>query len=78
MNADLALVDQAAAALVHEFDGVLDGDDMVAAFAVGLIDDRRQGGRLTAAGGPCDDHQAARQTGQFGDAPAAIPAARSS
>ena len=51
---------------MNEFNGVFDGDDMVAAGAVGFVDDGGQGGGLAAAGGAGDDDQPARQTGQFG------------
>src|SRR4030095_1105180 len=47
VRADLAMVHQAALALVHELDRVLDGDDVVLAVLVGVVDDRGQRGGLS-------------------------------
>ena len=44
MGAHLALVDQTAFAGMHEFDGILDGENMVLPLLVGQVDDGRQGG----------------------------------
>src|SRR2546430_983080 len=43
-----------------ELPGILDGDDVLVALAVDLVDHRGQGGRLARAGGAGDEHQAAR------------------
>jgi len=59
----LALVDQGPAGLVDEFDGVFQGEDVLAPVLVEVIDQRRQGGRLARTGGPGHQHQAARQLG---------------
>ena len=57
-GADLAVVDQAALALVHELDRILDRDDVVLAVLVGVVDHRGQRGGLAGAGRPGDQHQA--------------------
>ena len=63
----LTLVDQALFRLVNEFDGVLDGEDMVVLVAVEVVEHRRQGGRLARAGGAGDQHQAARYVGDLAE-----------
>ncbi len=60
VGVQLALVDQAVLVLVQVFDRILDGEDVLVALAVDLVDHRRQGGRLAGAGGAGDQHQAAR------------------
>jgi len=61
----LAMVDDALLGLVHEFDGVLDRDDVALAVRVGVLDDGRQRRRLAAARGPRQEHEAPRQHGQL-------------
>ena len=68
VGAHFALAHYAALVLVHEFDRVFDGDDVVGAFRVRLVYDRGQGGRLSGAGRAAYEHQSARQHGQVGDA----------
>src|SRR5512139_659443 len=60
VRADLALVDQALLALVHEFDRVLDGEDVRVLVLVDVVHHRCQRGRLARAGRPGDEHDAAR------------------
>ena len=60
VDADLALVDDAALVPVHELDRILDREDVVGAVAVDLVDHRRERRRLTRAGRAGDEHEAAR------------------
>ena len=60
VDADLALVDDAALVAVQELDRVLDGEDVVVACAVDLVDHRRESRRLARAGRACHEHEAAR------------------
>ena len=55
---DFALVDDALGRGVDEFDGVLDGDDVLVARAVDVVDHRREGGGLARASGAGDDDEA--------------------
>ena len=64
VGVDLALVDETALVLVDVLDRILDGDDVLAALGVDLVDHRRQRRRLAAAGRAGDEHQAARPLGQ--------------
>ena len=64
---DLALVDQALLRFVNEFDGVLDGKDVVVLGVVQVIKHRRQGGRLARAGRPGDQHQPPRHIGDLAE-----------
>ena len=57
------LVDQALLGFVHEFDRVLDGEDVLVAAFVDVVHHRRQGGGFTRAGGPGYQHDAAREIG---------------
>ena len=61
------VVHDAALALVDEFDGVLDGDDVVLARPVRLVDDRRKGRGLSAPGGTRDKDQASGKRGKLRD-----------
>ena len=65
IGADLPLVDNALAVPVQIFDRVLQRQDVAGTFTVDQIDHRRHRGRLAAAGGSGDQHQAARLAGQF-------------
>ena len=65
--ADLALVDQAARRSVHEFDGVFDGDDVVAPVVGGVAQHGGQGGGFARAGGAGDENQALGAHGQFAE-----------
>ena len=56
--AHLALVHERALALVHELDGVLEGDDVAALGLVDVVDHGGQGGGLAAARGAGDEHEA--------------------
>ncbi len=62
----LALVDQTVAVVVHEFDRVFDGHDVLVPFAVDLVDHRRQRRGLAAPGRSGHEHEPARQLGEFG------------
>ena len=64
--ADFALVDEAAGRGVQVFDGVLDGDDVIAPVLVGVADHGGQGGGLARAGGAGDEHEPPGPQGQFG------------
>ena len=58
MHPDLAVVDEAALALVNELDGVLDGQDVVVPVLVRVINHRRERCGLAGAGGAGDEHEA--------------------
>ncbi len=59
------MVNQTILALVHEFDGVFHGDDMVAAIFVRIIHHGGQGRGFAGAGRPGDDDQAAVEHGKL-------------
>src|SRR6267142_519234 len=65
MRPDLALVDEAFLRLVHELDGILDGEDVAVLGLVLVVDHRRKRGRLARAGRPGDQHDAAGLVGDF-------------
>src|SRR5262245_4970545 len=44
---------------MQEFDGILNRNDVLSAVRVDVIDDGSQAGRLSAAGGPSDQHESA-------------------
>ena len=67
VDADLALVDDAALVAVHELDRVLDREDVIGAVAVDLVDHRRERRRLTGAGRARDEDEAARLHRQLGE-----------
>ena len=67
VDADLDLLDQAAAVRVLVFDRVLDGDDVALVALVDRGDQRRQRRGLARAGGPADQHEAARQRREQAD-----------
>src|SRR5579884_1083406 len=60
VRTDLALVDDAALVAVHELDRILDGEDVLRAIAIDLVDHRCERRRLTGAGGPGDENETAR------------------
>ena len=62
-----ALVDQAVLVHVHEFDRILDGEDVFVALGVDLVDHGRQRGGFAGAGRPGHQHQAARLVAQLAD-----------
>ena len=64
VDADLALVDDAALVPVHELDGVLDREDVLGARAVHLVDQRGERRRLTGAGRAGHEHEATRLLGK--------------
>ena len=67
VEADLALVDDAAVVGVQELDRVLDRDDVLAARAVDVVDQRRERRRLSRAGRTRDEDEAAALFGQPAD-----------
>ena len=67
VDADLALVDDAALVLVQDLDRVLDGDDVTVARAVDVVDHRRERRRLARAGGAGHEHEPARLVGELAD-----------
>ena len=64
---DLALVHEAALVLVDVLDRILDGEDVIVALGVDLVDHRGERRRLAAAGRTGDQHQAARPLGERGE-----------
>ena len=60
VDADLALVDDAALVAVQELDRILDREDVVVPRAVDLVDHRRERRRLAGAGRAGHEHEAAR------------------
>ena len=50
---------------MHEFDGIFNGNDMVAALGVRIIHERGQRGGLAAPGGAGHKHEALGQQGQL-------------
>ena len=65
VQADFAMVDQAALALVDEFDRVFDRDDVILARLVRVIHDRRQRRGLAAAGRAGDEDESLVQLGEL-------------
>ncbi len=59
-----ALVHQTALVLVDVLDRILDGQDVLVALVVDLVEHRGQRRRLAAAGRPGDQHEPARPLGQ--------------
>ena len=57
VDPDLALVDDAVVVLVEDLDRVFDGDDVLPARLVDVIDDRGEGRRLAGAGRAGDEHE---------------------
>src|SRR4051794_28903873 len=64
IRADLALIDDAALVTVQELDRVLDREDVLGTVPVDLVDQRRERGRLTGAGRPGHEDEAARLVGE--------------
>ena len=62
-----ALVDETALGLVHELDRILDGDDVIGAVVVAVIDHAGEGGGLARAGRPGHQHQSPRQHAQVAE-----------
>src|SRR5438477_530479 len=65
VQAYLAMVYQATFALVDEFDRVFDGDDVIFAVLISVIEHRRQSGRFAGPSRASDYHQAALEHGKF-------------
>ena len=63
----LALVDETALGVVHELDRILDGDDVIGAVVVAVIDHAGERRRLARAGRPGDQHESARQHAQVAE-----------
>src|SRR5439155_9551322 len=61
---DLALVDEAVLVLVDVLDRILDGQNVAVPLRVDLVEQRRQRGRLAAAGRAGDEDEAARAIGE--------------
>ena len=68
VRADLALVDEAAPGLVHEFDGILESDDMASTATVHGFQHGGEGARFARAGRADDQHHAATGADQTPDA----------
>src|SRR6202035_2784038 len=64
VGVELALVYDALLVAVQVLDRVLDGDDVLVALAVDLVEHGRQRRRLAGAGGSGDEDQAARLLAQ--------------
>ena len=58
MLAYFAVHDHRFLVLVHKLDRILDGDDVLRAGVVDVVDHRRKRGRLAAAGGAGDEDEA--------------------
>ena len=67
VGVQLALVDHAILVHVHEFDRVLNGEDVVVPLGVDLVDHGGQRRGLARAGGSGDQHQTARFVAQLAD-----------
>ncbi len=67
VGVQLALVDHAILVHVHEFDRVLNGEDVVVTLGVDLVDHGGQRGGLARSGGTRDQHQAARLVAHLAD-----------
>ena len=67
VGVQLALVDHAVLVHVHELDRVLDGEDVLVALAVDLVDHGSQGGGLPRSGRSRHQDQAARLVTQLAD-----------
>jgi len=67
VHADLALADQAVLAHMHEFDGVLDGENMALFAAVDVVDHGGERGGLPRSGLARDQYQAAVDLAQVHD-----------
>ena len=67
ISAHFSLAHHATLMLMHEFDRVFDGDDMVGAFRIRLVHDCGQCGRLTGTGRAAYKHQTTRQQRKVGD-----------
>src|SRR5690606_20525141 len=65
VTVNLTLVDQAFLRFVHEFDRVLDGEDVLVTGVVDVVEHRRERGGLAGAGRPGDQHDTARRFGNF-------------
>jgi hypothetical protein len=59
VEADLALVDDAAVIRMEDLDGILDGHDVLLTRAVDLVEHRRERRRLAGAGRAGHEHEAA-------------------
>ena len=64
---NLTLIDQTILVGMDELDGIFDGDDVLVALAVDLIEHGGQGGGFAGAGGTGDQDQTARTIAEFGD-----------
>ena len=67
VRVQLALIHQAVLVLVHELDGVFDGDDVLVALAVDLVDHRRQRSGFAGTGRTGHQDQPARFLAKLGD-----------
>jgi hypothetical protein len=56
-----ALIDQAALALVHELNGILDRDNVIGSVVIAMIDHAGKRRRLARAGRSGDQHETAGQ-----------------
>ena len=61
------MVDQAFFALMHELHRVFNGDDVILADPVDIVDHRRQRGRFSRTGRPGHQHQTFVQGAEIGD-----------
>ncbi len=65
MRTHLAVIDQAIFALVNKFNRILDGQNMIFAMRIGIVDQGGKGGRFATAGGSRDQNESLGQHGQF-------------
>ena len=64
MGVNFALGDVATLRLENVFDRILEGDDMLAALHVYLLDERGEGGRFAAADRAGDEDEAVMEAGE--------------
>ncbi len=67
VEADLSLVDDAAAIAMEDLDGIFDGDDVLPASTVDLVDHRCKRRRLPGSGRAGDEHEPALLTRETSD-----------
>src|SRR5919198_5460019 len=67
MPSNLPMVDDTPLAAMHELQGVFDGDDMIFAMLIGIVDDRCECGRFSAARWASDQDKSLLEHGKLCD-----------
>src|SRR5579884_681134 len=67
VRVNFALVHQAVLVLVNELDRIFNGDNVIVALGVDLVDHRRQSRRFSRTGRTCDQNETARLIAQLRD-----------